>query len=149
VPSALTGFEQTPVTGLQVPSSWHGSATGQTTGLPPVHAPAWHASAWVQALPSSQVVPSAWLGLEQIPVAGLQVPAVWHWSGEGQTAALDPVQAPAWHVSVWVQRFPSLQVVPSAWAGFEQIPVAGLQVPGVWHWSGEGQPMAEPVQLPD
>jgi len=40
---------------------------------------------------------------------------------------------PAWHESVSVQRLPSLQDVPSAFAGFEQVPLAGLQVPAVWH----------------
>jgi hypothetical protein len=34
----------------------------------------------VQALPSSQPVPSALLGFEQTPVAWSQVPATWHWS---------------------------------------------------------------------
>ena len=45
----------------------------------------------------------------------------------------DPVQVPAWQVSVWVQALPSLQLAPFAAAGFEQVPVAGLQVPAVWH----------------
>ena len=34
-----------------------------------------------------------------------------------------------------MQRFPSLHVVPFAAAGFEQVPVLGLQVPATWHWS--------------
>jgi hypothetical protein len=38
-------------------------------------------------------------------------------------------------VSVCVQALPSLQAVPSAFAGFEQVPFDGLQVPAVWHWS--------------
>ena len=42
---------------------------------------------------------------------------------------LPPVQTPAWHVSVCVQPFPSLQPVPFAAVGFEHMPVAGLQVP--------------------
>jgi hypothetical protein len=48
------------------------------SGLPPVHTPAWHESACVQAFPSEQEVPFAAFGLEQLPFAGLQVPAVWH-----------------------------------------------------------------------
>jgi hypothetical protein len=36
---------------------------------------------------------------------------------------------------VRVQALPSLHVVPSGAAGFEQTPVWVLQVPGTWHWS--------------
>jgi hypothetical protein len=101
-------------------------------GLPPVHAPAWHVSVWVQALPSSQVVPSAWVGLEQTPVAGLQVPSAWHWSGAGQTTGLPLEHAPASQVSVWVQALPSLQVAPSLFlTGFEQTPVVGSGTPAM------------------
>ena len=50
-----------------------------------------------------------------------------------QTIGFDPVQTPAWHVSVWVQALPSLQVAPLAFAGFEQIPVPGSQTPASWH----------------
>ena len=46
----------------------------------------------------------------------------------GQTTGLVPVQTPAMHTSVCVQRLPSLHMVPSGRAGFEQ-PVAGLQTP--------------------
>ena len=49
------------------------------------------------------------------------------------TTGLLPVQVPFWQLSVWVQAFPSLQVVPFAAAGFEQMPVAGLHVPATWH----------------
>jgi len=50
-----------------------------------------------------------------------------------QLTGFDPVQSPAWQVSVWVQALPSLQAVPSGFAGFEQMPLAGLQVPATWH----------------
>src|SRR5215831_5291641 len=46
-----------------------------------------------------------------------------------------PMQVPAWQVSVCVQALPSLQLAPSAFAGFEQTPLAGLHVPATWHWS--------------
>src|SRR5436190_941153 len=95
--------------------------------------PAWHVSVCVQAFPSLQALPSALFGFEHTPVAGLQVPAVWHWSTAAQVTGLAPVHVPAWHVSVWVQAFPSLQALPSATAGFEHTPVAGLQVPAAWH----------------
>ena len=39
VPSALVGFEQTPVDGAQVPTSWHMSRAVQETAVP-THAPA-------------------------------------------------------------------------------------------------------------
>ena len=45
---------------------------------PAAQAPARQASPMVQALPSLQVVPSAAVGLLHAPVAGSQVPAVWH-----------------------------------------------------------------------
>jgi hypothetical protein len=40
-----------------------------------------------------------------------------------------PAQAPDWQVSVWVQAFPSLQLVPFGLAGFEHWPVPVSQVP--------------------
>jgi hypothetical protein len=45
------------------------------------------------------------------------------------------VQVPAWQVSIWVQALPSVHVEPLVFAGFEQAPVEGLQVPALWHWS--------------
>jgi hypothetical protein len=50
-----------------------------------------------------------------------------------QTTGLDPAQTPLWHVSVCVHEFPSLQLVPSAFAGLEQTPVPVSHVPAVWH----------------
>jgi hypothetical protein len=78
VPSAEAGFEHWPVAGSQVPATWHASDAAQATGFAPEHAPAWQLSVWVQALPSLQPVPFAAVGLEQTPVAGSHVPAVWH-----------------------------------------------------------------------
>src|SRR5437763_287673 len=57
VPSGVTGFEQVPVSGSQVPASWHWSWAVQTTGLTAVHVPPWQVSPCVQASPSSQLVP--------------------------------------------------------------------------------------------
>ena len=85
--------------------------------------------------PSLQDVPSGLGGLEHIPVDGLQVPTLWHWSEAVQTTGLAPVQVPDWQVSVWVHKSPSLQGVPLALGGSEQTPVDGLQVPALWHWS--------------
>src|SRR5437870_13530639 len=74
-------------------------------------------------------------GLLQVPVAGSQVPAVWHWSEAVHTTGFVPTQAPAWQVSVCVHALPSLQGAPSAFTGVLQVPVAGLQVPAAWHGS--------------
>ena len=54
---------------------WHWSSAVQTTGLLPVQLPAWQLSVCVQASPSLQPVPLGFEGLEQTPVALLQVPA--------------------------------------------------------------------------
>src|SRR5438132_877033 len=128
-PSGLLGLEQVPVAVSQVPASWHWSRAEQVTGFAPVQTPASQVSLCVQALPSLRVVPSGLLGLEQVPVAGSQVPASWHWSRAVQVTGFAPVQTPAWQVSLCVQALPSLQVVPSALLGLEQVPVAGSHVP--------------------
>jgi hypothetical protein len=60
---------------------------------PIVHTPA------SQVPPPEQEVPSALAGLEQMPVAGSQRPALWQSSCAMQVIALDPVQTPAWQVS--------------------------------------------------
>src|SRR5436309_3528976 len=141
VPLLAFGLEHWPVAVLQVPATWHWSEAVQTTGLPPVQSPLWQVSVCVQALPSLQAVPLVVVGLEDWPVAGLQVPATWHWS--------EAVQTPLWQVSAWVQASPSLQAVPSAFAGFEHVPVAGSQLPAVWHWSEAGQTTGlAPVHTP-
>src|SRR5437870_5459615 len=70
-PFGLAGLEHVPVWGSQMPASWHWSEALHTTALAPVQVPARQVSVWVQALPSSQVVPFACSGLGQAPVAGL------------------------------------------------------------------------------
>ena len=59
-----------------------------------MHVPVWHVSVCVQALPSLQEVPLGAFGFEQVPVVGLQVPAMWHWSLAMHVTGLEPVQAP-------------------------------------------------------
>jgi hypothetical protein len=88
----------------------------------------------VQAFPSVQPVPSPTSELAHCPLAGLHVEA-WHWSIGVHTTGLPPVQVPFWQVSVSVHGFWSLQVVPLFAAGLLHIPVAGSQVPALWHWS--------------
>jgi|HubBroStandDraft_4_1064222.scaffolds.fasta_scaffold675216_2 hypothetical protein len=72
VPSGAVGFEQTPVLESQVPTRWHASLAVQVTGFDPVHTPAWQVSVCVHALPSLQVVPSAWLDQVVVELAGVQ-----------------------------------------------------------------------------
>src|SRR5207245_3292815 len=91
-----------------------------TTGSLPTHVPAWQVSVWVQPSPSVQALPSGLSGLEQVPLAGSQVPATWHWSRAAQTTGFTPTQAPGWQVSVGVQALPSLQAAPPGWRGWEQ-----------------------------
>src|SRR6185436_9478139 len=93
-----------------------------------VQTPAWQDSAKVQALPSSQGVPSAAAGFEHTPVPMSQIPATWHWSSAVQTTGAPLEQVPDWQVSVCVQAFPSLQEVPSAAGGFEHTPVPVSQI---------------------
>ncbi|PTL82502.1 hypothetical protein DAT35_16960 [Vitiosangium sp. GDMCC 1.1324] len=148
-PLGLAGLEQMPVAGLQVPTSWHWSEAVHVTGLLAVQVPAWQVSVRVQALPSLQEEPLGLAGLEQVPVAGLQVPTSWHWSEAAQVTGAAPVQVPPWQVSVRVQALPSLQEEPLGLVGLEQVPVAGLQVPTSWHWSEAGQVAGVPaVQTP-
>jgi hypothetical protein len=120
------------------------------TGFDPAHAPATQTSVRVQAFPSLQLAPSALGGFEQRPVAGLHVPATWHWSAATQVTGFVPVQVPLWHESVWVQALPSLHAVPFATgAGLEHTPVAGPHVPATWHWSAPAQVTGfVPVQVP-
>jgi hypothetical protein len=133
VPFALFGFEQAPVAGAHVPATWHWSSAVQATGFAPVQVPAWQVSLCVHALASLHATPLALFGFEHVPVAGAQVPAVWHWSSAAQATGLAPVQAPAWQVSVCVQALASLHATPLALAGFEHTPVAGAQEPALWH----------------
>ena len=80
LPSALLGFEHTPVAGSHVPGSWHPSCAAQITGFEPVHAPAWQVSLCVHASASSHAGPvsSAHVPSEAAPAAieqASQVPA--------------------------------------------------------------------------
>ena len=66
------------------------------------------------------------------------------------TTGFVPVHTPDRHLSVRVQVSPSLQLVPSGLLGFEQVPVAGSQVPALWQASlAVHERGLEPTQLPD
>src|SRR5438094_2245590 len=133
VPLAAAGLEHWPVAGSHVPASWHWSEAVQVTGLLPTQLPPWQLSLCVQALLSLQAVPLAAAGFVHWPVAGSHVPASWHWSEAVQVTGLLPTQLPPWQLSLCVQALASLQAAPSAFAGSEQVPVAGSQVPASWH----------------
>ena len=132
VPPGASGFEQIPVPGLHVPATWHGSLALQTVAVPGVQTPVWHVSPVVHASPSLHVIPSGAATFTQAPVAGSQA-ETWHASLGVQVTGFDPTQEPAWQVSVCVQALPSPHALPFGFSGFEQIPVAGAQVPAVWH----------------
>ena len=149
VPSALLGLVQTPVPLLHVPAVWQLSNAEQVTGLAPAQAPAWQVSVCVQASPSLQLVPLALAGLLHAPSAGLQTPALWHWSKAPHTTGLLPVHVPAWQLSDCVHALLSSHVVLSALAGLLHVPVCVSQVPAVWHWSCAVQvTRLLPVQVP-
>src|SRR3569623_1357227 len=52
---------------------------------------------------------------------------------------------PASQVSAPLHALPSLHDVPAGFAGFEQIPVAGAQVPGAWQASGAAHTTGVPA----
>src|SRR5437016_4279664 len=143
------GVEQLPVAGLHVPATWHWSRAVQVTGLLPTQLPLWQVSVCVQALPSLHGGPFVAVWVEQLPVAGLHVPATWHWSRAVQVTGLLPTQLPLWQVSVCVQALSSPPRRSSDLVGVEQLPVAGLHVPATWHWSRAVQVTGLlPTQLP-
>jgi hypothetical protein len=141
---ALVGAEHVPVDGLQVPATLQAAAAGQTTGLEPTQAPFWHESVRVHMSPSEHVAPfAALVGVEHMPLAGLQVPATLH-VGAWQTIGFAPTQAPFWHESVCVHMSPSEHKLPfAALVGAEHAPELGLQVPATLH-AGAVQVMAGP-----
>jgi hypothetical protein len=95
-----------------------------------VHAPAWQVSPVVQALLSLHTTPSDLGGFEHAPVTVSHKPGTWHWSEAAHVTGSVPVHTPAWHVSVCVHALPSLQLVPFAFGGLEQMPVEVSHTPG-------------------
>jgi hypothetical protein len=107
------------------------SLSSQITGVP-LHVPSMHTSPLVQGMPSLHPVLSGLVGLVQIPVWTLHVPAEWHWLSATQTFGV-PVQVPDTHSSSRVHAFPSLQSIPSGLSSPSQSPVSGLHDPA---WQG-------------
>src|SRR5438309_11170764 len=60
-----------------------------------------------------------------------------------------PTQLPSLQASFRVQGLLSVHSVPSGFAGFEHVALAGSQVPATWHWSAAGQVTGLlPVHIP-
>src|SRR5205814_2290622 len=126
VPFAALGLLHCPLTASQVPATWHWSGAVQVTGVPALHTPAEQASLDVQSLSSPQAVqpgPSLAAGLEHWPVAGLQVPGMWHWSDAVQTTGVPGAQVPAWQSSLPLQALPSPHGVLLATGVWPQVPL--------------------------
>jgi hypothetical protein len=111
------------------PSVVHWLASSHGLAVP-AHWPAVQRSSIEQAFASSQAVPSGRGG--HTPVAGLQVPATWHWLEALQTTGLPPTHVPVWHWSVRVQALASLQAVPfvaTVQAAVQQLPPSHGSLP--------------------
>jgi hypothetical protein len=115
-PLALSAWAQSPVEGVQVPAALH-SVSGQVMGCWPTQAPERHTSTVVQRSLSLHAVLSAFAAATQVSVTTLQL-GVWHCvtvTRPLQFFGAPPPQDPsAWHTSLTVQNFPSLQAPPSA-----------------------------------
>jgi hypothetical protein len=129
-----------PFAGLQE-SSVHPLASSQSRAGPAAQAPPLHASAVVQALPSSQ---GAKLFAWTQPLAGSQESSV-HPLPSLQPSAGPPTQAPPLHTSAVVQAFPSLHA--AALFACTQ-PVAGLQESSVQTLASPQLSAAPPTHAP-
>ena len=137
VPFAFGVAEQTPFAGLHVPVLQAFVRLLQSTGVPLLHVSEVRSqvSTPLQALPSSQfalvVHPQAPVLCTQPPATSLQLSTVQAMPSSHGNAG--PPHVPDVQTSLIVQTFASLHVVPLAFAGLEQTPFAGLQVPALWH----------------
>jgi hypothetical protein len=84
-----------------------------------------------------------------MPVAGLQVPASWHWSGLPHVTGAPATQAPATQASPAVQRLPSSQALPSGLLETAHVPVTASHAATVVHGVGIGHTTGLfPMQTP-
>jgi len=88
-----------------------------------------HLSPVVQELPSLQFSLKRVVSGEQIPVAGLHAPDLWHEFETGQTTGFDPTHVPEEQVSVCVQPLSSLQAAPLAITVATVVIVVVVQLP--------------------
>lgn len=80
-----------------------------------------------------QVVPSGRVGLEQVPLLGLHVPAEWHASSGVQTMAAPAVHEPLWQLSGVQALLSRSHDVPLDLLTGAGQPLAGAHTPIVWH----------------
>jgi hypothetical protein len=109
-------------------------------------APAPHVSMPSHGLLFAQDVPIGASSCDA-PEAGSHVSTVQGFPSSRGTG-VPATQAPASHVSPVVQAFPSLQLKPSAFGGFEHAPVDGSHVPASWHASVAAQTTVLPLAHP-
>jgi hypothetical protein len=124
VPFATAVFAH-PEAGLHE-SPVHTFPSLQLSAVPAVQVPFWQVSAPLQRLPSGQEVPLA-TGVTVHPVAGLH-PSVVHTFPSLHVSGVPEVHAPAWQVSVPLQRLPSAHAVPFATVAFEHWPALQVSV---------------------
>src|SRR5205814_259624 len=87
---------------------------------------------WAGPKPSGKgsiVLPEASKISVQLTRAGLPATSPFNSKIWQLREVLPPLQDPAWQVSPLVQVFPSLQEIPSAFGGLEQLPKLGSQTP--------------------
>lgn len=120
-PFDLTGFEQSPVDGEQVPALWHWSSALHVTGFVPTQEPLWQTWSPKHLLPSPlQDSPSR--AASQVPVAALQTVHSPQLTGVPATQLPSPSQ-----ISSPLQALLSLQAVPAGF-GISTQPGPGWQL---------------------
>ena len=131
----------------------HASSVHALPSLVGIGVPDWQTPAPSQVSPplhrsaSLQAVPAA-TGVWTTPPSGEHESAV-QGLPSSMATGVPPPHAPVEQLSATVHALPSSHEAPSAFGGFEQMPVAGAHVPASWHWSSAvhatGLP---PAQLP-
>src|SRR5439155_1006921 len=120
---------------------------GRTTATPPVHGSSRSQTPSPSPSTGWQVAEQQWS--LPFPAPSSQVSPHSAWTTPSPQLVDAPAQTPAAQWSPGVQAVPSSQAVPSGRAGFEHVPVAGLQVPTAWHGSSAVQTIGfVPVQVP-
>ncbi len=110
----MAGFEHSPVAGSQAAAAWHWSGCGQAIALPPTHAPLWHVSVCVHALPSLQTGP---VSSAQVPLTA--APATTEHASHGPALQAVLQQTPS-------AQLPLRQAEPAAQAApFAALPPTG------------------------
>ena len=121
------------------------------TGEPPPQTPLVQISPVVQALTSSQSMPSPAAMVVQLPVTVSQTPTLQPLVRPEQFLGIPPWQRPPEQVLATVQRsFGSVQASPSLPGTGSHIPLLGLQT-AMWQSSGTGakkQSICSPMQTP-